>query len=302
MTSYDFTQRLGLDPLKESLQYYPLQTGDYWQYLAVASNSEPPFEKDSSAYSIQIVGDILLPNGLRYQILKYVDTYPAHDSSYLYERIDSLSGSVFRYDTAWANDERRVDSLFAQPGDSFLATPNIPQSHSSVYYESGCLRTSLDTILDTPSQTKDFGIGSIEETSYTLAKGFGISSIFVTWDFGRTDIALMYARIDGKEYGTQIPDGVTTTPVNPTAFTLFQNYPNPFNPSTTIRFELQMRSMVMLKVYDILGRQIAILANRTESAGVHSVSFNAGNLPSGIYFYRLQAGTYHDTKKLLLLK
>jgi len=291
-----------VDTLRENLQYYPLQAGDYWEYLSVAANAEPPFEKDSSAYSIQVIGDTLLANGLRYQMLQYVNIYPVHDSSYLYERIDSLSGSVFRYDTTWPNDERKVDSLFAQPGDAFLATPNIPSSFSSIYFESGCQRTALDTILGIPTQTKDFGIGSIEENSYTLAKGFGLTSIIVAWDFGRTDITLRYARIDRKEYGTEIPDEVTTTPIHPRAFTLFQNYPNPFNPSTTIRFELQMRSIVTLKVYDILGRQLAILANRTESAGVHSVTFIGNGLPSGAYFYRLDAGTYHDTKKFILVK
>ena len=85
-------------------------------------------------------------------------------------------------------------------------------------------------------------------------------------------------------------------------FTLKQNFPNPFNPTTVITYQLSAVSKVTLRVYDVLGREIKELVNDRESAGVHSVRFNASNLPSGVYLYRLQAGNYSDTKKLLLLK
>ena len=85
-------------------------------------------------------------------------------------------------------------------------------------------------------------------------------------------------------------------------FQLKQNYPNPFNPSTVISYELPFNSPVTLKVYDVLGREIKTLVSYRQNAGSHSVTFNAGNLPSGIYFYRLQAETYSETKKLILLK
>ncbi len=88
----------------------------------------------------------------------------------------------------------------------------------------------------------------------------------------------------------------------PAMFSLSQNYPNPFNPTTTISYQLPSNAFVVLKVFDILGREVQVLVNQREIAGVHSVTFNASNLPSGVYFYRLEAGTYHDTKKLLLLK
>jgi hypothetical protein len=88
----------------------------------------------------------------------------------------------------------------------------------------------------------------------------------------------------------------------PEHFSLEQNYPNPFNPSTTIRYQLPVNGFVTLKVYDVLGREVKTLVSERENAGIHVVGFNATNLPSGVYFYRLQAGTYHDTKKLLLLK
>ena len=86
------------------------------------------------------------------------------------------------------------------------------------------------------------------------------------------------------------------------SFKLYQNYPNPFNPSTHISYQLQESVFVKLRVYDILGREVKTLVNKYQNAGNYSVQFDASNLPSGAYFYRLEAGTYHDIKKLLLLK
>lgn len=85
-------------------------------------------------------------------------------------------------------------------------------------------------------------------------------------------------------------------------FTLAQNYPNPFNPVTTIQYSISQRSDVTLKVYDVLGNEIAILVNEEKEKGVYSVNFDASALSSGIYFYRLQAGSYIDTKKMILLR
>lgn len=88
----------------------------------------------------------------------------------------------------------------------------------------------------------------------------------------------------------------------PTRFTLEQNYPNPFNPATTISFSLPLESIVSLKVYNIIGREVATLVSEEMPAGNYSRTWNANGWPSGVYFYRIEAGTYHDTKKLLLLK
>ncbi len=87
----------------------------------------------------------------------------------------------------------------------------------------------------------------------------------------------------------------------PSVFRLAQNFPNPFNPTTTIIYELSGPSHVSLIVYDMLGRQVAVLVNGRGEAGVQKVTFDGSNLASGLYFYRLQAGTYVETKKLILL-
>jgi len=88
----------------------------------------------------------------------------------------------------------------------------------------------------------------------------------------------------------------------PLNYSLKQNYPNPFNPSTTISYALPFRSMVTVKVYSIIGAEIASLVNGEQEGGVHNISFNASGLPSGVYFYSLKAGSYSETKKLMLLK
>jgi len=88
----------------------------------------------------------------------------------------------------------------------------------------------------------------------------------------------------------------------PTEFELSQNYPNPFNPSTTIQYSIKERSSVELILYDILGAQVVVLVNEEQDAGYYKVNFNAGRLASGVYLYRLQAGSFVETKKMMLMK
>jgi hypothetical protein len=85
-------------------------------------------------------------------------------------------------------------------------------------------------------------------------------------------------------------------------FVLEQNYPNPFNPSTTIRYQIPEMSKVNLTLFNLLGEEVAILVNEEKSAGNYSVEFKAANLPSGTYFYRIQAGSFVETKKMVLMK
>jgi len=86
------------------------------------------------------------------------------------------------------------------------------------------------------------------------------------------------------------------------SFVLNQNYPNPFNPTTVIGYQLPMNSVVTLKAYDMLGREVATLVNGMKNAGIHQATFDASKLPSGVYVYTLRAGTYTQTRKLVLMK
>jgi len=83
---------------------------------------------------------------------------------------------------------------------------------------------------------------------------------------------------------------------------LYQNYPNPFNPSTTIEYDLPKATDVRIEVYNTSGQKIQTLLNEKLAAGSHQVEFNAQNLSSGIYFYRIEAGEFQDVKKMILIK
>lgn len=89
---------------------------------------------------------------------------------------------------------------------------------------------------------------------------------------------------------------------NPTSFSLEQNYPNPFNPSTTFAFNMSKSDFVTISVFDILGRQVASLVNNVTAAGTHKVMWNAAGMSSGVYFYKMQAGSFTSMKKMILIR
>jgi len=98
--------------------------------------------------------------------------------------------------------------------------------------------------------------------------------------------------------------GVETDNKNTTlnSFVLEQNYPNPFNPSTNIQYALGRQQFVVMKVYDVLGNEIATLVNEEKSAGTYEIKFDASVLTSGVYFYKLEAGSFIETKKMIFLR
>jgi len=124
---------------------------------------------------------------------------------------------------------------------------------------------------------------------------------FVTMGSSAVGYAASFAGAVAQYSGT-VTSVQQTSDWVPTVFHLDQNYPNPFNPSTTIKYELPQSSVVRLSVYDMLGREVSVLVNESKDAGVHEVRFDGSGLASGFYLYRLQAGNYVGTKKLLLLR
>ena len=99
-----------------------------------------------------------------------------------------------------------------------------------------------------------------------------------------------------------IPTDVEEEVSIPLSYTLTQNYPNPFNPGTTIKYSIPTQSKVIIKVFDILGNEIETLVNEEKTAGTYELTWTIANLPSGVYFYKLQAGNFIQTKKMVLLK
>jgi hypothetical protein len=101
-----------------------------------------------------------------------------------------------------------------------------------------------------------------------------------------------YASVGVKAISSEIPK----------EFSLGQNYPNPFNPVTNIQFGIPKNSFVTIKVFDLLGREVSVLVNEYKEAGSYDVNFNASGLSSGLYFYRIEAGSFKGIKRMVLLK
>ncbi len=137
---------------------------------------------------------------------------------------------------------------------------------------------------------KDFITVSEEMKVRFVARDGGVASLF--------DVS-----VDDIEIGDNLQLSVEkNAPSMPKAYSLYQNYPNPFNPSTTIRYQNPTDGFVALKVFDLLGKEVATLVNEHKSTGSHSIVFNGKDLSSGVYFYKLQAGNFVETKKLILAK
>jgi hypothetical protein len=97
--------------------------------------------------------------------------------------------------------------------------------------------------------------------------------------------------------------GVSTQQNVANIYSLRQNFPNPFNPTTSIDYSVAKQSVVSLKIFDVLGREVAVLINNeVKQAGSYNAEFNASNLPSGVYYYQIKAGDFTDTKKMILTK
>ncbi len=127
----------------------------------------------------------------------------------------------------------------------------------------------------------------------------------LTWSPNNTDLAYL----DQHEWtNTWIGDttmtGIADRISNPIlgSYSLEQNYPNPFNPTTKIAYNLGQNTLVNVKVFNILGKEIVTLVNEKQVAGLHTIDFNAVQLSTGVYFYQIQAGDFTQTKKMLLVK
>ncbi len=174
----------------------------------------------------------------------------------------------------------KLEETTAAPA-SPSASPNIPPGNT--WFEIGTNSPTVST-----SDTYNFEIKCVVSD----ATGNNVTSNVISVEIGAAGNAL------ASNHGTDT--GVDQ--VIPKTNSLSQNYPNPFNPTTQIRFGLSKPAHVKLVVYDVLGREVAVLANHDMGAGYHTVTWAAENLPSGVYIYRLTAGSFVQIKRMLFLK
>jgi hypothetical protein len=266
--------------------FWPLGTGNKWSYMVFLNNY--PYATDSSTTQIAIARDTLMPNGHRYSRLTHPDILGAS-----FARADSLF--VYYY-SPYSGQDVPMYNLRALVGTT--DTVQWGSLGSSTV-------TSVDVrpVLGVQRTMRQYGFDGLVRYRVDLAAGFGV---VYAEDYG--DGVWPYAakwEIRGAIIRDTLYGMVLSTPAtepHPTGYSLYQNYPNPFNPSTTIRFGLPHTSPVQLSIFNTLGQRVATLVEGEMEAGYHNVTFYASDLSSGVYFYRMTAGSYIKTRTLLFVR
>jgi Secretion system C-terminal sorting domain len=270
-------------------RYFPMSTGNIYVYQIVSSGS--------GTYKIKamITKDSVFNNHKYF----YLTNFNLFNNGWY--RSDTITGSLYKYSTTggciWNND-LQIDSLA------------IPQGNWNTCQGSFGITIAPFTLFGVQSTQIHFEryIGSYgNRKKYVKDIGF---YVYVSWAMGSgSSTTLIGCVLNGISYGdTSFPLGINQLSGNiPTEYSLSQNYPNPFNPSTKLKFQMPNSGFAVLKVFDALGREVQVLVNQKLSPGTYEVDFDGSNLPSGVYYYRLDASaplslTYSETKKMVLIK
>jgi hypothetical protein len=213
---------------------------------------------------------------------------------YLTSNSDFLYGDQFQVPFWWKklfNDENfrsNVRERYINLRDNILSSANMLGFIDSVY-----------TLLDN-AQERNFERWPVLGT-YVWPNYFIGNSYFAEVNYMKSWINYRLSWLDNNMFGgpVSVSDEIE---LKPNYFYLSQNYPNPFNPTTSIEYSIPAITNVTIRVYDILGNEIATLVNESKEPGNYKVNFDASELSSGVYFYKLQAGSFIQTKKLILVK
>ncbi|HZW38477.1 MAG TPA: T9SS type A sorting domain-containing protein [Ignavibacteriaceae bacterium] len=291
------TQDFYSQTLQDNLKFYPLAVGNTWIYHW--SNSWD-FGYEEQIITIKVVTKQTLGNSKEYFRIEKKFSKGANTIT-LFERIDSINGLIYMLDYGCEGNERIIEDFSGDVGDTLSSTRFLdcgPYVYT-YYFEKG-----IDTTFNQNRQYKIFENAVISSYyKYKLTKDIGISYIYNSFDFGIIQHVLKGCLINGVLYGdTTATDVELENNLTPNEFNLSQNYPNPFNPSTTIKFQIPKASQVKLEVYDVLGNLIQTVVDEYKSAGNYQTEVNLSNLSSGIYLYKLQAGDFISSKKMMLMK
>ncbi|MFA5012708.1 MAG: T9SS type A sorting domain-containing protein [Ignavibacteria bacterium] len=283
-----------------SAKYLPLAVGNKWVYLKASSMG------GSYIYSItvtQITKDTVINNR------KYFYTNIIPSVSAYWIRYDSTNGQIKMY-ANYAPDcnyERMYYDLSVNVGDS-CNNSYMPCTMNN-YYCTQIKDTSLFGIITRiKTYYYSFSIHNGGSTkTENFAKNIGcysdISHVASVYGQNHNIYTLKGFVINGQLYGDTTLTFINTISTNiPGKYSLSQNYPNPFNPRTVISFQLPAVSDVMLKVYDVTGKEVTTLVNESLQPGTYETTFDGSGLNSGVYFYKLIADGFTETKRMLLVK
>ena len=266
------------------VRYFPLAVGNSWTYSVVGGN--PPMMWRTKAYITK--DTVMLSKKFFYFLCPVIGT--------AWIRIDSISGKLLRYVNIGGcsgPNETIIDSLASRKNDSA----------NDCFLRRRCVDTNNVVLFGQTLKAKQFNpIVQIYANSRRYARNFGLYFLN-EGDPYAINYSLIGCVINGVVYGDTTLLGLTPISTEiPTAFSLSQNYPNPFNPVTNIKFDIPKSSFVKLVVYDLLGREVAALVNEQLKAGTYEADWNAADFPSGVYFYKMIADGYIETKRMVLIK
>ncbi len=230
--------------------------------------------------------------------------------------IDTVLANVSSYqdlDVAIQTYNYRIKAFNITGSSDYSAVAQVSVPVELTSFTANVFSNNVNLIWKTATETNNSGfnierknIESSEWNTLSFVVGFGTTTEPQSYSFTDENISegkYLYRlkQIDYNgvyEYSSEIEVLINA----PDDFSLSQNYPNPFNPSTAIVFQLPKESFVTLKVYNILGIEIATLVNEQKPAGVHKINFDASGLTSGLYIYKISTGNFEQTRKMLLLK
>ncbi len=265
----------------------------------------------TASYNLQVSTDStfssnLLVNQTGVADTDFVTTGMSGQQKYFWKVSASNAGGTSTFSDGWSfTTAFPVAPLLAGPDSLMTGVTLLPRfswhpSGTTTRYRlqltKGVVFSSI--VLDTTITSDQI---NPPDTSLTVSDSLVGSTIY-SWRISAGNAYGFSLWSSAWKFKTEVPTWVALSSGTPTQFSLMQNYPNPFNPTTEISYQLSESSFVTLKVYDILGREVAALVNGHQSPGIHNVTFDASRLPTGVYFYRLDAGTHVATRKMLMIK
>ena len=274
---------------QEYHEYNPLHVGDLWQFVDYLGGYN----------EVKVDMDTLI-NNIKYY--RKLDMFFPYDSTYFYlERNDSAKATTYRLDIEDLNENGdSLDEVLLDSLEVLHATNYLSYRYT---WRNGDPNPKL-VVIQGPYWVIVFGdtvmarIASFLFQDDLIADKYGVVKIYPE---GSPPLLLTGMIINGVEYGNIVEVDESNESIL-SEYKLENNYPNPFNPSTKIRYSVPQSSNVTIKVFDILGNEIETLVSEEKPAGEYEVELNGTGLPSGVYFYQLRAGSYLETKKMVLLK